>query len=69
MPARVTASHASRPRLRGLSRLVEGRAARREAVRGQRELARALAGDFGPGVQADVLAARDRSMAGDQLAA
>lgn len=43
-----------------VSRLLERRAAHREAVRGEQRLARALAGDFGRGVQADVMAAQER---------
>lgn len=52
-----------------VSRLLERRAAHREAVRGEQRLARALAGDFGRGVQADVMAAQEREAAPHRTAA
>lgn len=45
----------------GLSRLRLVPVGRRQARRPESELARALAGEFGPGVQADVVAAQYRS--------
>lgn len=51
------------------SRVMARLAARRRAVRGEQRLARALAGDFGPGVQADVRAAQGRLAAQQQAAA
>lgn len=53
----------------GLSRLLRVGAARRRAAQGQQQLGRALAGDFGPGVRADVLAAQHRLAAQDRSAA
>ena len=57
MPTRVTPSALTLPRLR------QGRAVRRRVKRADQHLARALAGDFGAGVQADVLAAQNRTAA------
>ena len=64
MPTRTT------PSLRPFSRLLSTGPARRQARRaGEQQLARALSGDFGPGVRADVLAAQKRSALGDRTAA
>lgn len=42
------------------SRVAERISERRRLVRGRKELAAALAGEHGPGVQAEVMAALDR---------
>ena len=62
MPTRVTQSRRPSTSPLALSRVRAGRVARREVRSKERQLTRALAGDFGAGVQADVLAARCRSL-------
>lgn len=61
MSTRVTPSRRTSTSPRALSRARAGLAARREVRRREQELTRALAGDLGPGVQADVWAALSRS--------
>ena len=60
MSTRVTPSRRRSPL--ALSRVRAGRAARREVRSKEQQLTQALAGDFGPGVLADVMAARYRSV-------
>ena len=62
MSTRVTPSRRTSTSPRALSRMRAGRAARRDVRNKERQLTRALAGDFGAGVQADVVAARHRSV-------
>ena len=59
MNTRVTRPTSTSPS--PLSRVRAGLVARREARLKEQELVRALAGDLGPGVQADVWAALSRS--------
>ena len=69
MHARPTPSASPRSTPRALSRLLARRATRRQTALQERQLARALAGDFGPGVRADVAAAQYRSAARHRIAA
>ena len=69
MNARPTPSAPLRSTARALSRVLEGRATRRQAVLQERQLACALAGDFGAGVRADVVAAQHRSAVQHRTAA
>ena len=71
MHARVTSPATrltSRSPLAGL-RVLARLAGRREAAQNEERLARALAGDFGRGVQADVLAAQREAAARGRTAA
>lgn len=61
MSTRVTPSRPTSTSPSALSRVRTGMAARREVRRRDQELTRALAGDLGPGVKADVWAALSRS--------
>ena len=63
MQARVTPSTTRRTTARALGSLLERRAARRQALRREQQLTHALAGDYGRGVRAEVLAAQARTAA------
>ena len=69
MHARHIRSASPRSTPRALSRLLARRATRHQIVLQERQLARALAGDFGPGVRADVAAAQYRSAVRHRTAA
>lgn len=60
MPTRVTPTTTSRTPKSAVLHLLERKAARRRARQQEQQLALALAGEFGPGVQSDVIAAQAR---------